>query len=102
MSPSLSAPRRKTISATGPLSEIDALVHPEGRLHPREITSDLPGRAFDSGGEGRHAMESEFDPKRQEQVRFADEIATYLESARVGLQRAQLELQQRAGGTSRK
>ncbi len=70
-------------SANGPLNEIDGLVHPEGRLRDRELTSDLPGRAFDSGGQGRHAMESKVDPKRQEHIRFAAELADFLEAARV-------------------
>ncbi len=69
-------------SANGPLTEVDALVHPASRLHPQKITSDLPGRSFDRGGQGRHAMESQVDPRRHEQVRFATEIADYLGAAR--------------------
>lgn len=67
--------------ATG-LSEIDALEHPEGRLHEQELTSDLPGRAFDSGGEGRHAMGSPVEPKKQEALKFAKLVAEHLESGR--------------------
>ena len=69
-------------SANGPLTEVDALVHPASRLHPQKITSDLPGRSFDRGGQGRHAMESQVDPRRHEQVRFATELAHYLGTAR--------------------
>ena len=67
--------------ATG-LAEIDCLEHPEGRLHEQELTSDLPGRAFDSGGEGRHAMGSPVEPKKQEAIKFAKLVAEYLESGR--------------------
>ena len=66
----------------GPLEEIEVLAHPEGRLHERELTSDLPGRSFDSGGQGRHAMESESGPKQEEAIRFAKEVCGTLTSAR--------------------
>lgn len=41
----------------------------------RQIASDEPGRSFDSGGEGRHAMEPPTDPKRHEKQEFHREIA---------------------------
>lgn len=47
-----------------------------------DIASDRPGRTFDSGGEGRHAMEPPTDPKRHAKYAFAHEIAGILESAR--------------------
>jgi protein required for attachment to host cells len=64
------------------LEEETALVHPESRLHAQDIHSDLPGRAFDSGGEGRHAMSREIDPKRHEAEVFARELISHIESAR--------------------
>ena len=66
----------------GPLAEIEALAHPEGRLHERELASDRPGRAFDSKGEGRHAMSSEVGAKKHEAIVFATRIAERLESGR--------------------
>jgi len=45
-----------------------------------EIVSDRPGRAFDSAGQGRHAMESEVDPRRQETLAFVREVAALLEA----------------------
>lgn len=48
----------------------------------REIGSDHPGRAFDSAGQGRHAMEPPTDPHRYEKQRFANEIAGILDAAR--------------------
>ncbi|GMR18456.1 MAG: host attachment protein [Gammaproteobacteria bacterium] len=69
----------KTIN--GKLHEIETLVHPEGRLHTQELTSDLPGRSFDSEGEGRHALGREHDPKQQEAIYFSKTIATRLNRA---------------------
>ena len=71
-----------TVAAPGGrLEEVEALVHPESRMHAREVTSDLPGRAFDSAGKGRHAMESEVGPKKQEAIAFARQLAKRLHSA---------------------
>jgi protein required for attachment to host cells len=47
----------------------------------REIASDRPGRSFDSGGQGRHAMEPPTDPQRYAKYTFARELATRLEEA---------------------
>lgn len=69
-----------TKKANGKLAEIRCLEHPEGRMHAQELTSDLPGRAFDSGGQGRHAMSNEVDPKKHELIMFAKEIAQMLEA----------------------
>ncbi|HSS63668.1 MAG TPA: host attachment protein [Gammaproteobacteria bacterium] len=65
-----------------PLEEETALVHPESRLHAQDIYSDIPGRVFDSGGEGRHAMSPDTDPKRHEAEVFARELIAHIESAR--------------------
>jgi protein required for attachment to host cells len=69
---------------TGPITELEAMAHPEGRMPARELTSDLPGRAFDSAGQGRHAMESEVGPREQSAIDFAHLIARRIEKARVG------------------
>jgi len=45
-----------------PLVEIEALAHTEGRLHDREITSDLPGKIKGEGSVG-HAFEQPTIPK---------------------------------------
>lgn len=66
------------------LEEETSLVHPESRLHAQDIHSDLPGRVFDSGGEGRHAMYPNTDPKRHEAEVFARELISHIESARAG------------------
>ena len=63
----------------GELQEVADLSHPESRLHTRDLSSDLPGRAFDSHGEGRHGMEQATDPKELEAQAFAVEIARHVD-----------------------
>ncbi|MBM2829805.1 MAG: hypothetical protein HW411_595 [Gammaproteobacteria bacterium] len=58
------------------------MVHPEGRAHGRELSSDRPGRTFDSKGRGRHAKEANVNVRQQEAINFAKKIAEYVESAR--------------------
>ena len=66
------------------LVEIETLVHPESRLHNRDLVTDnRPGRTHDSVGPGRHALESATTPKQQESIEFARDVAEYLEKARV-------------------
>ncbi len=72
-----------TDEPTGPIAEREAMTHPEGRMPARELTSDLPGRAFDSAGQGRHAMESEVGPRQQAAIDFANLVARRIEKARV-------------------
>ena len=67
-----------------PMRELEAFAHPEARLPVRELTSDLPGRAFDSMGSGRHGMQSKVGPKEQEAIGFARFVADRIESARTG------------------
>ncbi len=67
----------------GPLQELETLSHPEGRMHEQALASDAPGRAFDSEGAGRHAMEVQVSPKKHEAMMFAGRIATRLEAGRV-------------------
>ncbi|WP_295543751.1 host attachment protein [uncultured Thiohalocapsa sp.] len=63
-----------------PLEELKDMIHAEAQLQGREIEADRPGRAFDSVGGGRHAMEPTLDPRREEAERFAREIARQLQS----------------------
>ena len=64
------------------LHERETLAHPASRLHEQELTSDLPGRAFDSSGQGRHAMGNEVEPKEHEAEAFAKQIADLVDKAR--------------------
>ncbi len=64
-----------------PLREIDTWVNPELRLPGREQVTDRPGRGFDQGGEGRHAMDDPTDIKEVESDRFARELMRWLGQA---------------------
>jgi len=64
------------------LVELEALEHPEGRLKSQSIDADRPGRSFESAGMKRHAMTREVDPKTQEAIAFARQVAARLEGAR--------------------
>lgn len=63
----------------GKFQEVADLSHPESRLHDRDLSSDLPGRTFDSRGDGRHAMEPATDPHEREAQAFAREIARQID-----------------------
>ena len=62
---------------------MEDLVHGAARTQVRHLTSDRPGRSFDSHGRGRHAMEPETDAKRHEAEVFAKEVAERIERARM-------------------
>ena len=47
----------------------------------RDIMADRAGRAFDSAGQGRHAMEPSTDPREVEQTKFLREVVDYVEKA---------------------
>ncbi|RTZ59934.1 MAG: host attachment protein [Gammaproteobacteria bacterium] len=69
----------------GPLKPVSRLQHPEARMKDSELYADAPGRAFDSAGTGRHAMENEVDAKKMESVRFAKQLCSFLqEKSRAG------------------
>jgi len=77
--------KAKVYSAEKPnsaLREVTSFDHPEGRMHEQDLTSDLPGRAFDSHGPGRHVMAQSVDPKRQEMITFAKRLVAFLEASR--------------------
>jgi protein required for attachment to host cells len=72
----------QTESSSAPLEEIETLVHSEGKLHDRDLTTDLPGKVKNPAGHGGgHAFEQETDPKKHEAGVFAGEIVHYLEQA---------------------
>ncbi|WP_293005169.1 host attachment protein [Nitrosomonas sp.] len=70
-------------SPTASLTELMTFDNPDARVKQMELSSDRPGRSFDSHGEGRHAMATEVEPKEQEQIRFAKLIVDRLEQGRV-------------------
>ncbi len=70
------------VNRISPLNEIDDMVNPAARSHDRDLTSDLPGRSFDSTGHGRHSIEPSVDPKKNEVIVFARKVSERLGSAR--------------------
>ncbi len=68
--------------ADGPLREIASVDHPEGRMHARELTSDLPGRRFATAGPKRHGMAQRVSVKDEQAIEFARELAHHLEANR--------------------
>ena len=80
-----SAARTRIFERAGPrsdLCEIEGLTNSEERLHGHEIDSDRPGRAFDSTGEHRHAMEPPVGAKEKLAVDFARTVVDTLETGR--------------------
>jgi protein required for attachment to host cells len=65
----------------GALQEVETLDHPEGRDHARDVNADRQGRAFDSSGQGRHAMGTSVEPMEQDAIRFSKEVSEHLRAA---------------------
>lgn len=87
--------RARIFAVTGPrkgLEEIAALAQPAARLKEGDLVSDAPGRSFDSGGQGRHAMGNASEHKHHEAESFARSIAGQLDTARQSREFAQLIL----------
>ncbi|MEZ5558173.1 MAG: host attachment protein [Pseudomonadales bacterium] len=64
------------------LEEVADLVAPEDRLKNQDINSDRGGRAFDSMGRGRHAMEKSESPHEHAVRTFAARVVERLEHGR--------------------
>ncbi len=63
----------------GDLRELQAFDHESSRLNDIDLVSSAPGRAFDSKGMGRHAIEPDTDPKVNETHIFARLLAQHLD-----------------------
>ncbi len=63
------------------IEEISHLEHPESRLHNQDLVSSKPGRGFQSRGSGRYSYQSEVEPKELEAIKFATDVAHFLEQA---------------------
>lgn len=66
----------------GSFEPVRTLTNADGQLKGRDLTTDRPGRAFDSMGAGRHAMASPVAPKEHAADLFAKDICQVLEAAR--------------------
>jgi len=64
------------------LREVEDFSHPEGRMPAHELKSDRTARVFRGRGRERHPVEPNVDPKRQEAINFASQIADRLDLAR--------------------
>ncbi|MBK1724177.1 host attachment protein [Thiocystis violacea] len=71
------------MTARGALEEVHDVVAPQGRMRDQDLTTDRPGRTFDSGGSGRHAMEPSTDPTEVEAIDFAKALADTLNRGRI-------------------
>ena len=54
-------------------------VEAETHRHARDVKSDRPGRAFDTGSGQRHAMEPHHDPHAWEKRQFARTVARLID-----------------------
>jgi len=62
----------------GALVEIRDLSHPASRQHPGEMASDEPGVSNVSYMHGKFGMDEKVQPKEEEAIRFAKEVAETL------------------------
>jgi protein required for attachment to host cells len=79
------ATRARVLSAEKPASElveIQALTHPEARLHEGDMTSDRPGRDRNGSNTGSHDMGHTTDAKQEEAIRFAGKVSEAIEAGR--------------------
>ena len=65
----------------GALLDEVVLEHPQAREREQTLTSDRPGRSYDSKGQGRHAMGTSVEPDQQETIRFARQITDHVQAA---------------------
>lgn len=75
--------REKRFSELEPVQTLD---EPDARTRERDLKTDAPGRAFNSHGTGRHAMEPDQSPKARLREAFAERIAAELEAGRIANQ----------------
>ncbi|MGK5594628.1 MAG: host attachment protein [Parachlamydiaceae bacterium] len=69
------------LEAPKKLEELTTLIHPESRLHEREMVSDRPGRTFESHTVARRSLGQPVSPKKQEAINFSKVVANYLNEA---------------------
>ncbi|HID83218.1 MAG TPA: host attachment protein [Chromatiales bacterium] len=68
-------------SRNGVLVETADYLHAESRMKGRDLETDDQGRAFDSGGQGRHAMGKEQEVSEREAEIFARELCEEIDKA---------------------
>lgn len=65
-----------------PITEIEAMVHPESRMHEGDLVSDSAGSDGGSVGQGRHVIDSKNTARDHESLEFARTLAGRLDSGR--------------------
>lgn len=78
--------------AQAPLTLIDDIEHPAGRLRDGDIDADRPGRSHDRHGDQRHGMSREVSPTEHLAAVFARDLAARLRAARLEQQFERLVL----------
>lgn len=78
--------------AQAPLTLIDDIEHPAGRLRDGDIDADRPGRSHDRHGDQRHGMSREVSPTEHLAAGFARDLAARLRAARLEQQFERLVL----------
>lgn len=63
-----------------PLSELEDLVHPAGRMHEGDLVSDRAGNDGGSIGQGRHVMDDKTSAREYEKIEFARQLAERLDA----------------------
>lgn len=73
----------KILEVAGPGSDLEAASEEmEGSTAPsRDLGQSKPGRTFDIGGPGRHAMEPPTDPHQKAEDQFLRSVVDHLEDA---------------------
>ncbi|MEX1013179.1 MAG: host attachment protein [Waddliaceae bacterium] len=64
------------------LLEIHSLIHPEGKMHPRDLVSDKQGTSFESMSTARSSMEPHTTIKKAQAQAFARMVAEFIDKAR--------------------
>jgi protein required for attachment to host cells len=65
------------------LVEVASFENPVARMKTGDVMSDRGGRSFDSGGQGRHSMDSDkANPKTESYPAFARELAREISKGR--------------------
>lgn len=72
----------KADQPTGPLQELDAFIHPEGRLQEHDLVSDRAGHGFERFGQGGYAEDQDTSVVAHETANFALELGRFLQKAR--------------------
>lgn len=72
----------KASGPMGPLEELEAFIHPEGRMQEHELVTDRAGRGYERMGQGGYAEDSDTSASAHETTTFAIALSRFLDKAR--------------------